>query len=381
MKAIAESYGGFTSNTSPCSGFVTVDDDGTPCAGFRQCGSITGLKGHNKWDVPLEIRCAKNDNLTEWGDPEYLFPVYFNRGLPYDPTRPWKDTDGNWYATISMDGCNATSRNCPAGGDLRMWKSPKLHGAGADWQYVGPMVTTARTPLDSSATHEFVTSDYFGNITGDPRGGKTRVVINNDCNHGATNMGTPIFYVGVQENGGPFLDASGKMDFQGPGEIGMLDWGAYSPKPTDDAVINGKGNANGNATAVGLAALEGGKPRGYSMARTLGSDPNQVAKAGRRVSVAWVSAALTSQSLLQDITLGPDNALRQAFVPELEMLREGDAVPITTSSVNAGQQFELLATVTGSKGKAGVVVLASGTSDSGASSTIPPAGGTATTRH
>ena len=65
-----------------------------------QCGSITGLTGlnpkANKWDAPLEIRCAKNANLTEWGEPEYLFPVYYYRGLPYDPTRPWKDNDGKW---------------------------------------------------------------------------------------------------------------------------------------------------------------------------------------------------------------------------------------------------------------------------------------------
>ena len=64
------------------------------------------------------------------------------------------------------------------------------------------MVTTPKTPIDSSAAHEFVTSGYFGSIPGDPRGGKTRVVTNNDCNHGATNMGTPIYYMGVQENGG-----------------------------------------------------------------------------------------------------------------------------------------------------------------------------------
>jgi hypothetical protein len=32
------------------------------------------------------------------------------------------------------------------------------HGVGADWKYVGPMVTSARTPIDSSAAHEFVTS-------------------------------------------------------------------------------------------------------------------------------------------------------------------------------------------------------------------------------
>jgi hypothetical protein len=159
VEAVKESWEGFTSDTSPCSGFVTVDDEGVPCAGFRQvntrthrlhctecttpltpadggagaqCGSITGLTGlnpkANKWDAPLEIRCAKNANLTEWGEPEYLFPVYYYRcsdlysprvespatrsreflaplsclpaiccrGLPYDPTRPWKDKDGKW---------------------------------------------------------------------------------------------------------------------------------------------------------------------------------------------------------------------------------------------------------------------------------------------
>ena len=50
------------------------------------------------------------------------------------------------------------------------------------------------------------------------------MVTNNDCNHGATNMGTPIYYMGTQENGGKFTDAAGKMEFEGPGEIGMLDW-------------------------------------------------------------------------------------------------------------------------------------------------------------
>ena len=68
--------------------------------GFRQCGSKTGLTGLNPraqpWDAPLELRCAKNANLTEWGEPEYIFPVYYFRGLPYDPTRPWKDKDGKW---------------------------------------------------------------------------------------------------------------------------------------------------------------------------------------------------------------------------------------------------------------------------------------------
>ena len=63
---------------------MTVDDDGIPCAGFRQCGSITGLTGLNpaakKWDAPLELRCAKNENLTDWGEPEFIFPVRCSPG-------------------------------------------------------------------------------------------------------------------------------------------------------------------------------------------------------------------------------------------------------------------------------------------------------------
>ncbi len=67
------------SDDSPCSGFVAVNDAGVPCAGFRQCGSDHGTTGLNPaahpWDVPLEVRCAENDNLTQWGDNQYLYPV------------------------------------------------------------------------------------------------------------------------------------------------------------------------------------------------------------------------------------------------------------------------------------------------------------------
>jgi hypothetical protein len=50
------------SEITPCSGFVTVDDAGAPCAGFRQCGSNKGTTGLNpaaqSWDVPMEVRTA-----------------------------------------------------------------------------------------------------------------------------------------------------------------------------------------------------------------------------------------------------------------------------------------------------------------------------------
>ena len=108
-KTINETYAGMESNTAPCSGFVTVNDEGVPCAGFRQCLSDQGTIEHNAnaktWDVPLEVRCALNSELTEWGPPQMLFDHYYFRPLPLDPVRPWKDSDGKWYVAISVDGC------------------------------------------------------------------------------------------------------------------------------------------------------------------------------------------------------------------------------------------------------------------------------------
>jgi hypothetical protein len=33
----------------------------------------------------MELRCATDENLTRWGAPEYIYPIYYWRGLPYDP--------------------------------------------------------------------------------------------------------------------------------------------------------------------------------------------------------------------------------------------------------------------------------------------------------
>lgn len=67
LSAIAEPYG----TSSPCSGFMVVDDDGVPCAGFRECGGQ--WPGRTNVQVPLELRCAKNAELTSWSGPEYIF--------------------------------------------------------------------------------------------------------------------------------------------------------------------------------------------------------------------------------------------------------------------------------------------------------------------
>ena len=103
-------------------------------------------------------------------------PIYYWRGLPYDPVRPWKEVgpggDGLWYHAWSADGCNSTQYNasggaippanprvvCPAGGSLELLSATSLHGP---WKPLGPMFTTTKS-AGRKITGEFVTSNYFG---------------------------------------------------------------------------------------------------------------------------------------------------------------------------------------------------------------------------
>ena len=294
VHTIHETYEGMNSTQSPCSGFVSVDDSGVPCAGFRQCGSTKGTTGLNPsaqpWDVPMELRCATSANMTEWGAPIMLFPLYYYRWLPYDPPRPWKDHDGKWYMAWSADGCNATTRRlpCAAGGQLELLVADTLRGPGSNWQQLPPLFTTNVTKSGAATmpgviTGEFVTSGYFGGVPGDPDGGATRVVTQNRY--------APTFWVGRQPAAGkPFEAYWDKV-----GAVGHYDYGSLT------------------------------------MARTLGSDPNQVAKNGRRVLLGWIGGSLDgSQSLARDLSLSSDYELLQAFVPELQVLRQPTTYRLTS---------------------------------------------------
>lgn len=314
IEQIQEPYG----TSSPCSGFVTVDDDGTVCAGFRQCSG--NWPGQSLQVVPLELRCAlDNNNLTQWSTtPEYLFNFTFNRALPYDPVRPWKGTDGQWYATIAADGCNATAVPCAAGGREYLYTSPALRGPAKNWTLVGPMWTsnyTVLTPVTGATLdRELVTVDYIGNLTGDPATeppGSTRVLTNNVCATTNACCGcTTAWYMGSQPGGegSPFV-----VDYTAANATGMVDWGAFTPSD------------NGGVGIAGLASTSGQ----FMMARTLSTEPNQVAAAGRRVMIAWIGGGdAASQSLPRDLSLDPDGAgLLQAFVPELQVLRGPGSAP------------------------------------------------------
>jgi len=79
-------------------------------------------------------------------------------------------------------------------------------------------------------------------------------------------------------------------EFAGPGEIGMIDWAAW--QPADDAATGGYSSAAVRKTGVAaLTPIGNNAGGGFTMARTLGGDANQVAVPGRRVILAWLSFA------------------------------------------------------------------------------------------
>lgn len=317
----------------------------------------------------MELRCAQNENLTQWSDPIWMYPVYYYRALPYDPVRPWKDYDGKWcvrmvlftasiaphrklspgnppnvaslvdgvgivfmlyrnrllgslgvrpdvrrYSSWSTDGCNSTTKKvpCAAGGQLELLTSPVLRGAGTNWVQLDAMFTTNMTKSGAATapgaiTREFVTSGYFGGIPGDPDGGTTRVVTQNNAG--------PTFWVGKQANGSEFIPFWDKI-----GAVGHYDYGSLT------------------------------------MARTLGSDPNQVAVNGRRVLIGWIGGGSpASQSLARDLTLSAEYELLQQFVPELQMLR----IPGSFSTVAVPTPAKAEAAAVSTKGSLQLEVFAS----------------------
>lgn len=178
-----------------------------------------------------------------------------------------------------------------------------LHGPGTNWTRIEtPMLSTNKTyPCDAQGNcgvkhDEFVTSNYFGAVPGDPAGGKTRVF--------TANQRATTYYIGEQSNGGPLT-----VDYAREGAVGVIDFGDYT------------------------------------MARTFGSDPNQVNVEGRRVIVGWILSTPASQSLARDLSFAPDRTLLQQFVPELQQIRKTATHrhTITNESAHAGQQLEVFA--------------------------------------
>ena len=114
--AIPAGSGNGNGNASSHAGYI--------CAGLRcdACAPPPGGKplcplGKDNTSAcqqpPLALRCATNAAATEWSEVyEPLFPVEYYRGLPYDPFRPFMDTDGMWLVAmlplvVAAPGCAA----------------------------------------------------------------------------------------------------------------------------------------------------------------------------------------------------------------------------------------------------------------------------------
>ena len=323
-----ETYAGMASpgsgwQGSPCSGFVTVGQDGIPCAGFRQCTSTHGTTELNpaaqRWDVPLELRCAEDARLAAWGALEYILPLYYDRALPYDPARAWQDADDKlWYLLLATDACNATTRAlpCKAGGRLALYSSPALRGPGAAWRYVGPMFTVNGSTDGlghlrwGSKTKELTSPGYFSGLPGDPATGGAAAARSRVVTEGVQ------FWVGTQPGG---VRSPLRVMWNRPGAVGRYDYGRLQ------------------------------------MARTLGKG-DQVTESGRRVLVGWTvdgdrcqgsegnwlpcvaghTELPASQGLARDLSLSSTYELLQRFVPELQTLRiPHPAVPVSSPSQSA----------------------------------------------
>ena len=354
--AIQENYAGMSSKSDPCSGFVTTDDEGLVCAGFRQCSSEKGVDGFpHPWDVPLEVRCATDQSaaLSKFTDDpssaeySYLFNVSFWRAIPYDPARPWREeSTGKWYQILSMDACNATNaprnvggKTCPAGGRLVMWESPALRGPKADWKLVGGVWTDNTTVLkDGFLSHEFVTIDFLGTMPGHQGDTNTFMFLNNVGGNGGGDgccSGTTSYTV-LKQPAGPGT----KFVAHGPGQQ-MVDWGSFTLKTAPTASSN---NSTAMTAPKGLDLLTGDSSRGLSMARTLGSETSdQVTQPGRRVLIGWTGPAPTAvyqgaslgsaQSLPRDLSIDPRTSrLVQRFAPELQTLRKKSGKSTLTPS-------------------------------------------------
>ena len=96
--------------------------------------------------------------------------------------------------SIAANACNNTEKVCLAGGCMWLFTSDKLLG---NYTKLGRLFQSNETILPGHySNREFVTPDYIGNLHGDPRNGKTRVLLVNGQANGIT------YFIGEGENGG-----------------------------------------------------------------------------------------------------------------------------------------------------------------------------------
>ena len=291
-------------------GGLVHDDDGSIVAYAMDGGELHFWK-------------ATDEHATNWTESETAFKACCN-----DPI-VWKD-GGRWYAITAQHG--ATSSGGKNYGDETFFSSPHLIGPTSDWKPI-PLFFMDKGSLlipGHDMVHEFVSPDFFQNITGDPTntlsvfmtstyGPLADVWQNVSAN---TRYTYAMFFIGSQPGGAgtPFI----------PQRQEAVDWSPFSPH---------------KATPGGLDVAIGWGPTQYGCCpKTVADSPPVSTNDGkpRRVLLGWLQNGCSSRTsigisdgsensltLPRDLSLAPDGTMRQRYIPELQQLRHGPPTRIT----------------------------------------------------
>ena len=300
------------------------DDDGTIVAYAMSGGKVLF------WS-------ATDHTATSWTQSSTSFKACCN-----DPI-VWK-ANGRWFATSAQHGAGVVRTSVVAGasnnmsspegnyGNESFFTSKALLGPLADWHPIAPFSWFS----DKSSllipghpmTHEFVSPDFFQNISGDPANSASIFMTSTygpleDAWQGVQGLyNYAVFLIGSQPNGAgtPFVS----------NRTAAVDWSPFSPHSTTPGGLD---------VAVGWGPTQFGCcPKTVADSPALLNEPGKF----RRVLLGWLQNGCSSHSpigisdsaensltLPRDISLAPDGTVRQRYIPELQRLRKGTPMIIT----------------------------------------------------
>jgi len=299
---------------APGTGGMVHDDDGTivayggPCFGNKtQFWAATDATAES-WTARAAYMC---------GDAN---------GCSFDP-HVWKAGDGRWYAM----GC---PRPPPAPAPLPVAPAVASFATSdsllGEWRRVEPSFLRTSDSLavpGHNMTHEFVSIDFFQNVSGDPTNATSVFLTSTygpkaDAWQDAGGVYSyAVFVVGSQPGGAgtPFVPRhSQPIDWspftphaETPGGLDVADaWGPTQFGCCPKTVADTAAGADGRPRRVMLGWMQNGNSAGSSPGLP-GTDSHE-----------------NSLTLPRDLSMAPDGTtLLQRFVPELQKLRRGSGAP------------------------------------------------------
>jgi hypothetical protein len=251
---------------------------------------------------------ATDEHATNWTESATTFKACCN-----DPI-VWRDA-GVWYAITAQHGDVRPDHRGPNFGDETFFSSKHLIGPEADWKPLPDWFVDKGSLLvpGHNMTHEFVSPDFFQNITGDSTN-TAAVFLTSTYGpladawqnvSGNTLYNYALFFIGSQPGGAgtPFV----------PKRTTAVDWSPFSPHA---------------ATPGGLDVATGWGPTQYGCCpKTVADSPALADGRTRRVMLGWMQNGCSSSSpigikdssentltLPRDLSLAPDGSMRQRYI-------------------------------------------------------------------